>query len=100
MSELKSCIQNAAFAPGRALAPWIVERRKREDYFIFDETIGMKQLIRKIYQMVKRFTPDDFRCNQPVAAIISKSMKRYLDKMEISCFPAEGGVYRRLPDFG
>ena len=33
--------------------------------------------------MVNRFIPKILRCNQTTAAIISKSMKRYLDKMEL-----------------
>jgi hypothetical protein len=31
--------------------------------------------------MFKRFMPCSFRCKRPVAAIISKTMKRYLDKL-------------------
>ena len=33
--------------------------------------------------MVKRFILGSFRRKRPVAAIISKAMKRYLDKLEI-----------------
>jgi hypothetical protein len=36
--------------------------------------------------MVKRFMPDTFRCKWPVEAIISKTMKRYLDKLEIPLY--------------
>jgi len=36
--------------------------------------------------MVKRFIPGTFRCNRPVEAIISKTMKRYLDKLEIPLY--------------
>ena len=36
--------------------------------------------------MVKRFIPGNFRCNRPVAGIISKTMKRYLDKLEIPLY--------------
>jgi len=36
--------------------------------------------------MVKRFMPDTFRCKRPVEAIISKTMKRYLDKLEIPLY--------------
>jgi hypothetical protein len=36
--------------------------------------------------MVNRFIPKIFRFNRPTAAIISKSMKRYLDKMELSFY--------------
>jgi len=54
--------------------------------FIFDETIETKWLIKPLYQMVKRFMPDTFRCKRPVEAIISKTMKRYLDKLEIPLY--------------
>jgi hypothetical protein len=36
--------------------------------------------------MVKRFIPGTFRCKRPVEAIISKTMKRYLDKLEIPLY--------------
>jgi hypothetical protein len=36
--------------------------------------------------MVKRFIPASFRCNRPVADIISKTMKRYFNKLEIPMY--------------
>jgi len=36
--------------------------------------------------MVKRFIPESFHCNRPVATIISKTMKRYLDKLKIPLY--------------
>lgn len=36
--------------------------------------------------MLKRFMPGSFCCNWPVAVIISKTMKRYLDKQEIPLY--------------
>ena len=36
--------------------------------------------------MVKHFTPGSFRFKRPVAEIISKTMKRYLDKLEIPLY--------------
>ena len=36
--------------------------------------------------MVKRFTLGSFRRERPVAAIISKTMKQYLDKLEIPLY--------------
>jgi hypothetical protein len=54
--------------------------------FIIDETKGTKQLIKSSYQMLKRFMPNSSCCNWPVVAIISKTMKRYLDKLEISLY--------------
>ena len=55
-------------------------------HFIIDETIEAKRLINTLYQMVNRFMPGSFRCNQPMAIIISKSMKRYLDNLEIPLY--------------
>jgi hypothetical protein len=36
--------------------------------------------------MVKRFTPGNFRRKRSVAAIISKTMKRFLDKLKIPLY--------------
>jgi hypothetical protein len=36
--------------------------------------------------MVKCFMAVRLRCNQPVAPTISKTMKRYLDKLEIPLY--------------
>jgi hypothetical protein len=36
--------------------------------------------------MVKRFMPCSFRFNRPAADIIPKTMKRYLDKLEIPLY--------------
>ena len=36
--------------------------------------------------MVKRFMPGTSRCKRAVEAIISKTMKRYLDKLEIPLY--------------
>jgi hypothetical protein len=47
-------------------------------HFIIDETIEAKRLIKKLYQVVNLFMAGSFRCNLPMANIISKSMKRYL----------------------
>ena len=49
---------------------------------MLDETMGTKRLIKTLFQMVKRFIPGSFRCNQPVVIIVSIIMKRYLDKKE------------------
>jgi len=54
--------------------------------FILDETIGAKQLIKTLYQLVKRFIQGSFRYNLSMAAIISKTMKRCLDKLEIPLY--------------
>jgi hypothetical protein len=56
---------------------------KGSDYLIFDETLEAKRLIKTLYQVVNRFIARIFRCNRRTVAIISRSMKRYLDKMEI-----------------
>jgi len=40
-----------------------VERRKGEDYFILDETIRVKRLIKTLYQMVNRFIANIFHGN-------------------------------------
>ena len=68
---------------GRRGGPVSRGKEKGSNYFIFDETIGMKWLIKTLYQMVNRFIPKIFRCNRPLEIVISKRMKRYLDKTEI-----------------
>jgi len=62
---------------------WPVSRHTY--HFIPDETMGTKRLIEKLFQMIKRFRPGSFRCNQPVI-IVSIIMKRYLDKPEIPLY--------------
>ena len=37
-------------------------------------------------QIIKRFIPGTFRCKRAVEVIISKTMKRYLDKLEIPLY--------------
>ena len=36
--------------------------------------------------MFKRLMPGIFRCKRPVGVIISKTMKRYLDKLKIPIY--------------
>jgi hypothetical protein len=49
-------------------------------HFILDETIESKRLITPLFQIVNRFTPCDFRFNQPMLIIVSIIMKRFVDK--------------------